>query len=82
MYGLMYTPNIQHNMRKPIITIDLQRGDYKLISQMTGYSIHTISSQLRGERTLTNKVKCAIVKIIKSRELLLKDAVVKEKNVS
>jgi len=78
MYGLMHTPNIQHNMRKPIITLDLQRGDYKLIAQMTGYSVHTVSSQLRGERTLTDKVKNAVIKIIKSRELLLNDAVVKK----
>ena len=49
----------------------LQRGDYIIISKMTGYSIHTVSSQLRGVRTLSDKVRNAAIKIIKNREWLV-----------
>jgi len=78
MYELSHTSNIRHNMRKPIINTNLQKGDYILISKMTGYSVHTISSQLRGERTLTDKVKNAVAKIIESRKWLLQNSINQE----
>ena len=50
-----------------------RRGDIQLICEMTGYKMTTVWQQLNGQRTLKDKVKVAIEKIIESRNLLLKN---------
>jgi len=58
-------------MAKTNLGEKLRVGDYSLIAEMTGYALSTVWQQLNNERTLTNKVKRAALKVIKSREKLL-----------
>jgi len=49
----------------------IRRGDYQLIAEMTGYEPETVRMQIRGHRTLKEKVLSAAIKVIESRENLI-----------
>jgi len=59
-------------MAKANLKAKLRKGDYQLISEMTGYALSTAWQQINGKRTLTDKVRNAAEKIIESRKILLK----------
>ena len=51
----------------------LRRGDYLLIAELTGYALSTVSMQIKGQRTLKDKVIKAALRVIKNRERLFKN---------
>jgi hypothetical protein len=51
--------------------LDIRNGERKLIAEMTGYSLVSVRSQLKGVRRITPKVKEAAEKIIENRNNLV-----------
>lgn len=51
----------------------LRRGDYLIISEMTGYAKGTVIAMFNGHRKMQQKVVNAAIKIVENRENLIKN---------